>query len=86
MCTSVAHLAAALGKPTWVLLDVNPHWVWQLERTDSPWYPTATLYRQKHFAQWEPVFEDLTRDLSALAAKHASAAAPKRRTAKKLAE
>lgn len=86
VCTSIAHLAAALGKPTWVLLDVNPHWVWQLERTDSPWYPTATLYRQKHFAQWEPVLEDLTRDLSALAAKHASAAAPKRRTAKKLAE
>ena len=63
VCTSVAHLAAALGKPTWILLDANPHWVWQLERTDSPWYPTATLYRQKQFAQWEPVFDDLTRDL-----------------------
>jgi ADP-heptose:LPS heptosyltransferase len=86
VCTSVAHLAAALGKPTWVLLDVNPHWVWQLERTDSPWYPSATLYRQKHFAQWALVLEELTRDLSALATKHASAAAPKRRTTKKLAE
>lgn len=86
VCTSVAHLAAALGKPTWVLLDVNPHWVWQLERTDSPWYPGATLYRQKQFAQWGSVLEDLTRDLSALATKHASAAAPKRRTTKKLAE
>jgi tetratricopeptide (TPR) repeat protein len=86
VCTSVAHLSAALGKPTWVLLDVNPHWVWQLERTDSPWYPTATLYRQKHFAQWEPALDELTRDLGALATKHASAAAPKRRTTKKLAE
>ncbi|SAL30564.1 tetratricopeptide repeat protein [Caballeronia humi] len=86
VCTSVAHLAAALGKPTWILLDANPHWVWQLERTDSPWYPTATLYRQKQFAQWEPVFDDLTRDLTSLATKHASAAAAKRRTAKKLTE
>ena len=86
VCTSMAHLAATLGKPTWVLLDVNPHWVWQLERADSPWYPTVALYRQKDFARWEPVFEALTHDLSALAAKHASAAAPRRRTAKKLAE
>ncbi|CDY76601.1 FOG: TPR repeat [Caballeronia glathei] len=86
VCTSMAHLAATLGKPTWVLLDVNPHWVWQLERADSPWYPTVVLYRQKDFARWEPVFEALTDDLSALAAKHASAAAPRPRTAKKFAE
>jgi hypothetical protein len=85
VCTSVAHLAAALGKPTWILLDVNPHWVWQLERTDSPWYPTATLYRQKHFAQWGPVMNDVARDLAALAAK-TGGAAPRRRAAKKSAE
>jgi tetratricopeptide (TPR) repeat protein len=84
VCTSVAHLAAALGKPTWVLLDVNPHWVWQLERTDSSWYPTATLYRQKHFTQWDPVMSDVARDLSALAAKQA--ATPRRRAVKKSAE
>jgi tetratricopeptide (TPR) repeat protein len=68
VCTSVAHLSGALGRPTWVLLDVNPHWVWLLDRTDSPWYPNATLYRQARFAEWEPVFEKLTRDLAALAA------------------
>jgi hypothetical protein len=84
VCTSVAHLAAALGKPTWILLDTNPHWVWQLERTDSPWYPTATLYRQKEFSKWEPVMENVARDLAALAAAH-TGAAPRKRSAKKAA-
>ena len=84
VCTSVAHLAAALGKPTWILLDTNPHWVWQLERTDSPWYPTATLYRQKEFSKWEPVMDDVARDLAALAATH-TGAAPRKRAAKKVA-
>ncbi|SOE59602.1 hypothetical protein SAMN05446935_1543 [Burkholderia sp. YR290] len=67
VCTSVAHLSGAIGQRTWVLLDVNPHWVWLLDRTDSPWYPSASLYRQPQFAQWEPVFDKLTRDLAALA-------------------
>lgn len=70
VCTSVAHLSGALGQRTWVLLDVNPHWMWLLDRADSPWYPTATLYRQKEFAQWEPVFDQLQGDLKALAAEH----------------
>jgi hypothetical protein len=67
VCTSVAHLSGALGRPTWVLLDVNPHWVWMTDRRDSPWYPTARLYRQPGFAQWDPVFEEVKRDLAALA-------------------
>ncbi|MPW18904.1 tetratricopeptide repeat protein [Paraburkholderia sp. CNPSo 3157] len=67
VCTSVAHLSGAIGQRTWVLLDVNPHWVWLLDRADSPWYPTATLYRQPQFAQWEPVFDKLTSNLAALA-------------------
>jgi hypothetical protein len=67
VCTSVAHLSGALGQRTWVLLDVNPHWVWLLDREDNPWYPSARLYRQKRFAEWEPVFDKLTSDLSALA-------------------
>jgi hypothetical protein len=68
VCTSVAHLSGALGQRTWVLLDVNPHWVWLLDRTDSPWYPSATLYRQPRFGEWEPVLDAVTRDLQALAA------------------
>ncbi|MCL4650803.1 tetratricopeptide repeat protein [Burkholderia multivorans] len=68
VCTSVAHLAGALGARTWVLLDVNPHWPWLLERGDSPWYPTATLYRQRTFGDWQPVMDGVTRDLRGLAA------------------
>ncbi|WP_230413100.1 tetratricopeptide repeat protein [Paraburkholderia antibiotica] len=70
VCTSVAHLSGAIGQRTWVLLDVNPHWPWLLERTDSPWYPTSTLYRQQEFAQWEPVLDRMTQDLRHLSATH----------------
>jgi ADP-heptose:LPS heptosyltransferase len=67
VCTSIAHLSGALGKPTWILLDRNPHWVWGLARADSPWYPTATLYRQSRFADWSGPLKAVTRDLKALA-------------------
>lgn len=67
VCTSIAHLSGALGQASWVLLDVNPHWVWQHERRDSPLYPSATLYRQAAFMQWTPVLEAVARDLRALA-------------------
>ncbi|WP_433694514.1 tetratricopeptide repeat protein [Paraburkholderia phenoliruptrix] len=73
VCTSVAHLSGALGQRTWVLLDVNPHWVWLVDRRDNPWYPSATLYRQPRFGEWEPALAALTRDLDALAARHAAA-------------
>ena len=46
--SAVIHLAAALGRPTWVALPPNPDWRWLLERTDSPWYPTMRLYRRDH--------------------------------------
>jgi Flp pilus assembly protein TadD len=67
VCTSVAHLSGAMGQRTWVLLDVNPHWTWLLERRDNPWYPSATLYRQRQFGNWTPVLDEVTRDLDALA-------------------
>ncbi|MFL9867684.1 tetratricopeptide repeat protein [Paraburkholderia fungorum] len=73
VCTSVAHLSGALGQRTWVLLDVNPHWVWLLDRPDSPWYPGATLYRQPRFGQWDPALGAVARDLGALAARHRAA-------------
>ncbi len=57
--TSIAHLAAAMGRPTWILLPRVPDWRWLLEREDSPWYPTARLFRQRELADW-------TRPLSAL--------------------
>ncbi len=69
-CTSTAHLAGALGIKTWVLLDVNPHWVWLMDRTDSPWYPKTKLYRQTEYKNWEPVLEKIRIDLTAWANAH----------------
>ena len=68
VCTSVAHLAAALGRPTWLLLDVNPHWVWMTERTDSPWYPSVRLYRQRSHRDWAAPLAELANDLRRAAA------------------
>ncbi|MGF6769557.1 Flp pilus assembly protein TadD [Paraburkholderia sp. GAS199] len=70
VCTSVSHLSGALGQRTWVLLDTNPHWVWLLGRQDSPWYPTARLYRQSHFGHWDNALEAVAHDLRQLAAQH----------------
>ncbi|HET8869575.1 MAG TPA: tetratricopeptide repeat protein, partial [Aquabacterium sp.] len=51
--TSVAHLAAAMGRPTWILLPQVPDWRWLMERTDTPWYPSARLFRQHQWGQWD---------------------------------
>jgi tetratricopeptide (TPR) repeat protein len=70
ICTSAAHLAGAIAARTWVLLDVNPHWVWLTERSDSPWYPTLTLYRQTAYREWGPVTSRVQADLAKLAERH----------------
>ncbi len=57
--TSVAHLGAALGKPTWILLPYSPDWRWLLERTDSPWYPSVKLFRQQTPGDWGGVLCDV---------------------------
>jgi hypothetical protein len=61
--TSVAHLSAALGRRTWILLPVVPDWRWMRERDDSPWYPTVRLYRQQVAGNWHGVFARLAADL-----------------------
>jgi hypothetical protein len=53
--TSVGHLAGALAKPVWMLLPYVPDWRWQLDRDDSPWYPTARLFRQDEARSWQGV-------------------------------
>ena len=68
VCTSVGHLAAAMNKPTWFLLSHDACWRWLLDREDSPWYPSARLYRQPAINDWASVIEKVTRDLSRLAA------------------
>jgi hypothetical protein len=55
--TSVAHLAGALGRPAWVLLSHTPDWRWQLDRSDSAWYPTMRLFRQPRRGDWTAVFK-----------------------------
>ncbi len=55
--TAVAHLAGALGKPVWMLLPSAPDWRWMRERTDSPWYPTARLFRQSQRGDWKAVID-----------------------------
>ena len=55
--TAVAHLAGALGKPVWILIHSAPDWRWLLDRTDSPWYPSARLFRQRE--GWDEVIEEL---------------------------
>ena len=50
--TSIAHLAGAMGKPVWILLPYNSDWRWLLDRDDSPWYPTARLFRQDITRSW----------------------------------
>jgi Flp pilus assembly protein TadD len=57
--TSIAHLAGALGRPVWVALRFVPDWRWMLDRTDSPWYPTMRLFRQRRDGDWPAVFADI---------------------------
>ncbi|MCS6852638.1 MAG: tetratricopeptide repeat protein [Gemmataceae bacterium] len=61
--TALAHLAGALAVPTWVALPYVPNWRWLLDRDDSPWYPTARLFRQPRPGDWEAVFVRMADEL-----------------------
>jgi tetratricopeptide (TPR) repeat protein len=65
--TSVVHLAGALARPTWMLLPFQPDWRWLLDRSDSPWYPTARLFRQAQPGAWDGVTGNVRQALSSLA-------------------
>lgn len=62
--TAVGHLAGAMGKPVWIMLPYAPDWRWLLGRSDSPWYPTARLFRQSAARRWEPVVADIAAALA----------------------
>jgi Flp pilus assembly protein TadD len=64
--TAVAHLGAALGVPTWVLMPAVPDWRWQLGRTDSAWYPSLRLFRQTRRGDWTDVVGSLRLALQSL--------------------
>ncbi len=66
--TSMAHLAGALGTPVWILLPFAPDWRWMLDRSDTPWYPSAKLWRQQQRGDWDGVFREVTSELTRWAA------------------
>ena len=61
--SAVGHLAGAMGKRTWILLPFDADWRWLLERRDSPWYPTARLFRQSLPGDWDNAMESVCRCL-----------------------
>jgi ADP-heptose:LPS heptosyltransferase len=63
--TSVAHLAAALGRPTWILLPYDPDYRWLLDRDDSPWYPSVRLFRQTATRDYAAVLDRVRSELEA---------------------
>ena len=69
--TAVAHLAGALGRPTWLLLSTAGDWRWLMERLDSPWYPTMRLFRQYRERVWDDVFAEISGEISGFASRKA---------------
>jgi tetratricopeptide (TPR) repeat protein len=67
--TAVAHLAGAMGVPVWILNRFDACWRWLRERADSPWYPTARLYRQRRPGDWQHVLAEVHRDLHTAASR-----------------
>jgi hypothetical protein len=66
--SAVVHLAGTMGKPVWVLVQKSADWRWLLEREDSPWYPTARLFRQSTLGNWQEVVARVEKELRELVA------------------
>ena len=72
--TSVAHLSASLGIPTWILIPAySTDWRWQLQRIDTPWYPSASLFRQKKIGEWGATLEHVKAEIETEAHRRATA-------------
>jgi tetratricopeptide (TPR) repeat protein len=80
--SAVAHLAGALARPTWVLLKLGSDWRWMSDREDTPWYPTARLFRQAVLGDWGPVVRRVCDELAHLPGKQPKTKAPRPRRAK----
>ena len=65
--TAVAHLAGALAKPVWILVSYSSDWRWMIDREDSPWYPTARIFRQERPLEWQSVTRRVAEALRRLA-------------------
>lgn len=65
-CTSIAHLAASMGVPTWVVVPVMSYYVWALPGDASPWYNSIRIYRQERFGCWDAPFKKIQEDLNAV--------------------
>ena len=63
--TAVAHLAAAMGRPTWIALPFASPWRWMYERGDSPWYPSVRLFRQTEPGNWQTPIGKIAAELAA---------------------
>jgi ADP-heptose:LPS heptosyltransferase len=64
--TSVAHLAGALDRRAWILLQHSPDFRWLLNRSDSPWYPRTRLFRQPDFGDWASVLQTVGKEMESL--------------------
>ena len=64
--TAIGHLAGALGQRHWLAMSLDSEWRWMLDRSDSPWYPTVRLFRQRQLGDWDQVFRDMAVELAKL--------------------
>ena len=69
-CTSIAHLAGALGVKTWVVVPVLPYYTWAIPGTTSKWYDSVRIFRQKRYGEWEDVFNEIREELTKLSVNH----------------
>ena len=65
-CTSIPHVAGALGIPTWVIVPLLPYYTWADMKKESVWYDSVNLYRQRVWKEWSDPFEEVKRDLAKL--------------------
>ena len=66
---ATVQIAGAIGQKTWVLVSTPPFWMYMLDRSDSPWYPTMRLFRQTKLGDWPDVFEAVKEALMELGMK-----------------